>query len=81
MAGDNRWKYAAWTNIGTGTTNWGRSQVTGNVTGDGFDIETGLFNVGIDGIFDNAGGGVSPVFGTAGVYLIPESSTALLVGA
>ena len=55
--------------------------MTGNVTGDGFDIETGLFNVGIDGIFDNAGGGVSPVFGTAGVYLIPESSTALLVGA
>lgn len=55
-------------------------QVTGNVTGDGFDIETGLFNVGIDGIFDNAGGVVSPVFGTAGVYLIPEPSTALLVG-
>ena len=29
MAGEHKWEYAVWTNIGTGTTDWGRSLATG----------------------------------------------------
>lgn len=53
--------------------------VTGNVATDGFDIETGFFSVGFDGMFDNAGSPSSVTFGTASVN-VPEPSTALLIG-
>ena len=55
--------------------------VTANVATDGFDMETGLFNSGFDGIFDNAGMPVTPTFGQAAVnLLVPEPGTGLLVG-
>lgn len=57
-------------------------KATGNVITDGFDAELGLFNPGVDNIFD---GGFSPVtdagFGTLDVNFVPEPSTAVLVGA
>jgi len=55
--------------------------VTANVATDGFDMETGLFNSGFDGIFDNVGGPVTPTFGQAAVdlLLLPEPGTGLLV--
>ncbi len=55
--------------------------VTANVATDGFDMETGLFNTGFDGIFDNVGGPVTPTFGQAAVdlLLVPEPGTGLLV--
>ena len=55
--------------------------VTANVATDGFDMETGLFNTGFDGIFDNVGGPVTPTFGQAAVdlLLLPEPGTGLLV--
>lgn len=55
--------------------------VTANVATDGFDIETGVFNTGFDGIFDNVGGPVTPTFGQAVVdlLLLPEPGTGLLV--
>ena len=58
-------------------------QVTANVESDGFDIETGLFNTGFDGVFDNQQSSlaVSAIFGQAAVNLsTPEPSTGLLVG-
>ena len=56
-------------------------QVTANVESDGFDIETGLFNAGFDGVFDNVGGPVTPTFGQAAVdlLLLQEPGTGLLV--
>jgi hypothetical protein len=50
-------------------------RVTANVATDGFDIETGLFTVGFDGIFANNGDDLGPttVFGKAAVNL-PEPS-------
>ena len=55
--------------------------VTANVATDGFDMETGVFNTGFDGIFDNVGGPVTPTFGQAVVdlLLLPEPGTGLLV--
>jgi len=54
--------------------------VTANVVDDSFDIELGFFNPGFDGVFDNAGGSVIPIFGRASVNVIPEPNTALLLG-
>ena len=55
--------------------------VTAKVATDGFDMETGVFNTGFDGIFDNVGGPVTPTFGQAAVdlLLLPEPGTGLLV--
>ena len=55
-------------------------QVTDNVATDGFDIETGLFNAGFDGIFDNADQPVTAVYGEAAVNRVPEPDGLLLVG-
>jgi hypothetical protein len=46
---------------------------------DGPDITAGLFNVGIDGIFDSQGFDVETVFNSAAVT--PEPGTLLLLGA
>ncbi|MFP6624269.1 MAG: PEP-CTERM sorting domain-containing protein, partial [Myxococcota bacterium] len=56
--------------------------VTANVATDGSDIETGLFNTGIDGVFDNGASALSviPIFGQAAVNLLPEPGTGLLAG-
>ena len=51
-----------------------------NVASDGDDIFSGEFNIGIDGIFDNAGGVVTPTWGNAEVNLVPEPATAALLG-
>jgi hypothetical protein len=52
------------------------------VASDGFDLEMGLFNPGVDGLFDNDGDDLAPfaVFGSASVNLVPEPGTALLLG-
>ena len=58
-------------------------QVTANVESDGLDIETGLFNPGFDGVFDNQQSSLvaSAIFGQAAVnLLVPEPGTGLLVG-
>jgi hypothetical protein len=46
---------------------------------DGPDLTAGLFNVGIDGMFDSDGLVVEAVFGSASV--VPEPGTMLLLGA
>jgi hypothetical protein len=53
-------------------------RVTANVVTDGADLFTGLFNSGVDGIFDNAGNPLSPDFATASV-VVPEPGTAALL--
>ncbi len=49
---------------------------------DGADIFSGVFNTGIDGVFNQAGGNVSGLttYGTARVNQIPEPSTLGLLG-
>jgi hypothetical protein len=49
---------------------------------DGADIFSGLFNIGVDSIFNQAGGNIGPTttFGTARVNQIPEPSTLGLLG-
>ena len=49
---------------------------------DGPDVFSGLFNIGVDGIFNQAGGNLagSTTFGTARVNQIPEPSTLGLLG-
>jgi len=54
-------------------------RVTGNVAFDGVDIQTGIFNVGFDGVFDNVGDPADLIFGGAKVNPILEPNTALLV--
>jgi len=74
--------------LGTGLTSGASADifeivfaVTGNVATDGFDIQTGVFNTGFDGVFGNAGGSLSPTFGGASVNtIIPEPNTVLLLG-
>lgn len=55
-------------------------RVTSAVSGDGPDVEAGLFNAGVDGIFDNGGHDLEPIahFGTAAVF-VPEPATIILV--
>jgi len=47
---------------------------------DGFDIFSGTFNTGIDGVFDGLGAATINSFGNASVNLIPEPSTVSLLG-
>jgi hypothetical protein len=49
---------------------------------DGPDIFSGLFNIGVDGIFNQAGGNIggTTTYGTARVNQIPEPSTLGLLG-
>lgn len=56
-----------------------RFVVTQNVATDGPDIFAGLFNPGVDGLLDNAGGDLGPLatFGSASVN-VPEPSSLLL---
>jgi hypothetical protein len=53
--------------------------VATNPTDDGIDVTPGLFNTGIDGIFDNAGSPPSIQFLGASVLPVPEPTTALLL--
>ncbi len=55
-------------------------QTTANVATDGLDVFSGLFNVGIDGLFDNAGLPETATFNSASVN-IPEPATSLLLAA
>jgi len=47
---------------------------------DGFDVFSGLFNTGVDGIYNGVGGATINDFGNASVNLIPEPSTVSLLG-
>lgn len=68
----------------TGTYLVGTARFVANtVTADGADVFAGLFNPGIDGVFDEIGFELPTnalVFGSASVNPIPEPDTAALVG-
>ena len=49
------------------------------LTPDGPDVFSGLFNSGVDDIFDNLGSSVVTTLNDASVNVIPEPSTALLL--
>jgi hypothetical protein len=65
---------------GTYTVGTARFLVTGNVSTDGDDLFSGLFRVGIDGIFNGANLATTNVFGNGSVNAIPEPGTASLLG-
>ena len=53
---------------------------TAAVKADGVDVIAGLFNTGIDGVFDNAGGDLAGMASYVGASVVPEPGTlALLV--
>jgi hypothetical protein len=56
-------------------------QVNSSVMTDGFDIESGFFNVGTDGAFSNPGQPIDMTFGSASLDQIPEPATLVLVAA
>lgn len=55
--------------------------VNDGVEADGTDLRVGLFNPGVDGLFDNAGNDLGPssTFGTASVNPVPEPTTGALL--
>jgi hypothetical protein len=68
---------------GTYTVGTARFVVTGNVSTDGLDLFSGLFNTGFDTIGDNASQPIPSsalVFNSASVNVIPEPGTVSLLG-
>jgi len=56
-------------------------RVTDALATDGADLVLGLWNPGVDGLFDNAGADLAPSasFGSASIVALPEPASALLV--